>query len=248
MIKKVIRTICFIVGIIGCLLFIGPYLTFGTRNIGNITGFVVCLAILLYAIFQEKIEQKLNKPVKIIILSIISIIFIIVVVCTGFMIYAATKKPYEPKTLIVLGCRVVGRQPSTMLEERLEAAFRYLSEHRDSVAVLSGGQGADEEISEAECMFSYLTEHGIDANRLYMEDKSTSTKENIAFSHDIIIQQHLSDKIGIVTNEFHAYRALKIAESFGYQAAAIPANTFIFLFPTYYIRELYGILYEWIFA
>ncbi len=248
MMKKAIRTICFIIGIIGCLLFIGPYLTFGTKNIGNITGFIVCLAILLYAIFQEKIEQKLNKPIKIIILSIISIIFTMVIICTGFMIYAATKKPYEPKTLIVLGCRVVGRQPSTMLEERLEAAFRYLSKHRDSVAVLSGGQGDDEEISEAECMFSYLTEHGIDANRLYMEDKSTSTKENIAFSHDIIIQQHLSDKIGIVTNEFHAYRALKIAESFGYQAAAIPANTFIFLFPTYYIRELYGILYEWIFA
>lgn len=248
MIKKVIRTICFIIGIVGCLLFIGPYLTFGIRNIGNITGFAVCLLTLLYAVFQEKAEQKLNKPVKIMILSIISMIFIVVIICTSFMIYAATKRPYEPETIIVLGCRVVGQQPSTMLEERLEAAFRYLSEHEDCIAVLSGGQGADEEISEAECMFSYLTEHGIDANRLYKEDKSTSTKENIAYSHDIIVQQHLSDKIGIVTNEFHAYRALKIAESFGYQAAAISANTFIFLFPTYYIRELYGILYEWVLA
>lgn len=246
MIKKVIRILCFIIGIIGCLLFIGPYLTFGIRNIGNITGFVVCFFLLLYALFQEKIEKILNKPVKIVILSIISILLIVVVVCTGFMIYAANRKPYEPKTLVVLGCRVIGRQPSMMLEERLEAAFDYLNNHQDAVAVLSGGQGADEEISEAECMFSYLTEHGIEANRLYIEDKSTSTKENIAYSHDIIMQQHLSDKIGIVTNEFHAYRALKIAESFGYQAAAIPAHTFIFLFPTYYVRELYGILYQWI--
>jgi len=246
--KKVRQIIGYIIGIVGCLLFIAPFITFRIKNIGNITGFIVCLFILLYAVFQEKIERTLKKPIKIILLSCISIILILVIIISGFMIYGATRKPHEAATIVVLGCRVVGEGPSQMLEERLEAALQYMNEHPEAVAVLSGGQGADESISEAECMFRYLTAHGIDSKRLYLEDKSTSTKENIAFSHDIIVKNHLNDEIAIVTNEFHEYRAIRAAKAFGYQAAAIPAKTFIFLFPTYYVRELYGILYEWMLA
>lgn len=118
-------------------------------------------------------------------------------------------------------------------------------EHPDSVCILSGGQGSDEIISEAECMYRYLTEKGIDPDRLYQEDRSASTRENLAFSREIIEAEHLNPHIAIATSEFHEYRAGKIAESLGLDHSAVPGRTPGYLFAAYYVRELYGILYEW---
>ena len=62
---------------------------------------------------------------------------------------AGYKKAPDPATpVIVLGCKVKGTRPSRILQERLDAADAYLSTHPDTSCVLSGGQGADEEISE----------------------------------------------------------------------------------------------------
>lgn len=114
--------------------------------------------------------------------------------------------------MTVLGCRVKGTVPTRALMSRCKAAFDYLTENKDSVAVLSGGQGADEDISEAECMYHILTEKGIDKTRLYIENASTSTEENLKFSSDVIDKNNLSKEIVICTSEYHIYRALMIAK------------------------------------
>lgn len=95
------------------------------------------------------------------------------------------------------------------------------------------------------CMYNYLIEHGVDENRLIMEDRSTSTRENLKFSMDIINEQGLSVDVAIVTNEFHEYRAFKIAEKLGINPKAVPARTHWWLFPTCFVREWYGVIYEW---
>ena len=158
---------------------------------------------------------------------------------------ATRNKPSTPVTLVVLGCRVYGTTPSLMLTERLDAAYDYLINNRDAVCILSGGKGDGENISEADCMYKYLTEKGISKDRLFKEDKSTSTRENIEFSLEIIKANDLNPKIGIVTNEFHQYRASKIAEKHGIEAYAVNGKTAGWLFPTFYIREMWGIMYEW---
>ena len=94
--------------------------------------------------------------------------------------------------------------------------------------------------------YEYLTEHGIAPERIYMEDKSTSTRENIKFSAQIIEQNDLPDGMNIVTNEFHEYRAKRIAEKQGIDTGSIAGSTAWWLLPTYYVREMAGILYEWI--
>ena len=158
---------------------------------------------------------------------------------------AAGTKPAGNETLIVLGCQVKGTSPSLMLTERLRAAKAYMEEHGDAVCILSGGKGDDEEISEALCMYNYLTEHGISADRLIMEDRSTSTRENFRYSLEIIDEMKLNRNVAVVTNEFHEYRAFKIAEKLGVKSYAVPARTHWWLFSTYFVREWYGVIYEW---
>jgi len=134
-----------------------------------------------------------------------------------------------------------------MLTERLDAAYDYLNTHEEVVGILSGGQGKGENISEAECMYRYLTEKGIAKERLYKEERSTSTRENLLYSKKIMEEEHLDFRVIIVTNEFHEYRASVIAEHTGITPSAVCGKTAWWLLPTYYLRELYGIVFEWIF-
>lgn len=173
-------------------------------------------------------------------------IVLLMIVETGCMVSAAVRKPQSGDTVIVLGCQVRGEQPSLMLEERLKAAYDYLCNDPDAVCIVSGGQGSDESISEAECMYRYLVDKGIDSERLYMEDMSTSTRENLLFSLKIIQENGLNTRVAIVTNEFHEYRAGEVAKRLEMDFAAVPAATAWWLLPTFYVRELYGILYEWL--
>ena len=117
--------------------------------------------------------------------------------------------------VVVLGAHVKGDVPSKALELRLKAALKYARENEDTTLILSGGQGFGEDITEAKCMENYLTAHGISQERLVLEEKSTSTKENLKFSDELT---GCSKKnTGILSNNFHVYRAVKLAEKLGYK-------------------------------
>lgn len=248
--------IMIILGIIGLVWFSMPFYTYGIMNIGNETGLMISLLFILIGVFRKLLIRlikylwkKIACRVVIVIVSAgICIMVLLVIIETCFMVGAALDKPRDTSaTVVVLGCKVVGTQPSMMLEERLQAAYKYLTDNPDAMCILSGGQGNDEEISEAQCMYNYLVDKGISNDRLIMENKSTSTRENLQFSDEIIKIRGLNEEIVIITNEFHLYRAGKVADSLGLSHKSVPANTNVWLFPTYYVRELYGILYQWVF-
>lgn len=204
---------------------------------------------------MQKINVWIINKSKKVVVKILFVITGLVIVSTIMlvmffsicMIKAANQKPSENPTVVVLGCRVYGEKASLMLVERLDAAYKYLSENEDAICVLSGGQGVGEDISEAECMYRYLVKKGIKSERLYKEEKSTSTRENLAFSKEIIEENNLNRDIAIVTNEFHEYRAGEVAKTLTLHSTAISGKTAWWLFPTYYVRELYGIMYEMFF-
>lgn len=240
-------------GIIGAVLFSIPFVFYGIMNIGNFTGIVLSAVLIVWGILPEKTADILSliwsrfvgKILIVILCAAVSLIAVFTVVETACMIHAANIKPDENSTLVVLGCRVYGEKASLMLSERINAAYIYLTEHSDTPCVLSGGKGDDEGISEAECMRRELLLKGISPDRLYMEDRSTSTRENLSFSLEIIKENSLPENIAIVTNEFHCYRAGRVAKSVGIDYSCVPAHTALWLLPTYYVRDLYGILYEW---
>lgn len=248
--------ICFMfLGVLCFAWFALPLVLSVSLNIGNATG--LCVSVLLFfcglclpqlsCLLQRWRTHKVLCWVYRGMLCGISLIALLVVVESSCMIAAANKTPMEGATLVVLGCRVYGERASLSMAERLEAAYQYLVEHPEAACVLSGGQGAGESITEAECMYRYLVNRGIEPERLYKEEMSATTRENLLFSRQLIEKQGLNPVIAIATSEYHEYRAGRIAAGLGMEYAAVPGKTAFWLFPTYYVRELYGILYEWVF-
>lgn len=111
--------------------------------------------------------------------------------------------------------------------------------------IVSGGQGNGEDISEAQAMYDYLVQNGIPADIIIKEDKSTNTEENFRFSEKFIEEK--SAKIGIVTNNFHIYRAKKLAHAKGLDnITGIPASSDNVLFINYMVRESIGIVKDYL--
>ena len=152
-----------------------------------------------------------------------------------------------PDAVIVLGAGVNGTQPSLSLQTRLDAALAYLEEHPEVPVVLTGGQGYGEEITEARCMYEYLTERGVDADRLILEDQASNRAENFAFSGEVLRQGGIDpalDTVAVVTNDFHIARARLLAAKKGYGfTVGVPAELpWLHLEVNYYLREAFAMV------
>ncbi len=258
-----IRIITALAGAAGIFVFILPVFTGRILNIGNVTGLAVSLCLLAYGIWQSSIHSAVLRGWRAggvlrgalalagILLTAIAVTALIL---TLMIVQSALKKPAPDADVVVLGCEVKGERPSRMLTGRMDTAIDYLKEHPRVYCVLSGGRGENEKISEAECMYRYMTARGIDPGRLIREDRSVSTRENLQFSLQKLKEAGRADAFGdngtadlqiaVVTNEFHACRARLIAKSLGLDAGSVPAPSPWWLLPTFYVRELYGLLYQ----
>ncbi|MDD7408152.1 MAG: ElyC/SanA/YdcF family protein [Anaerovoracaceae bacterium] len=152
-----------------------------------------------------------------------------------------SKGPDDLDAIIVLGAQVKKSGPSTVLRYRLDTACDYLEEHPGVKCVVSGGQGYNEPETEAECMKKYLADRGIPAARIIKEDRSASTVQNLEFSKKYIDIEN--DRIGIVTNNFHVFRSVHIAERSGYRHVfGMASGSKLLNLPNNMLRETAGIL------
>ena len=159
---------------------------------------------------------------------------------------AAGNDPPEdaPCTVIVLGCQVLddGR-PSLMLQNRIDAAYDYLSAHPDAVCIASGGQSGSAPLSEARCIRDTLADMGIAPSRLRMEERSRSTEENLTFSAALIREEGLPAAAVIASDGFHQLRAAIWAERSGLTPYAADCASPWFLAAGYWAREAAALLY-----
>ena len=147
--------------------------------------------------------------------------------------------------VIVLGAQMKASGPSKALQYRLDAAIGYLNENPDSKVIVSGGQGADEHISEAQGMYDYLMKKGIEKERIIKEDKSKNTFQNLTFSAEFLDKE--KDSAAIVSNNFHVFRAVKIAEKAGYEnVCGIAARGEPFLQFNNMMREFFGVVKDFL--
>lgn len=182
------------------------------------------------------------------ILALISTLLLIFFLYTERKILMAVQKkhPEELDYLIVLGARVNGTTPSAALQKRLNRAARYLRKNPGTQVIVSGGQGPGELLSESEAMKKVLIQNGIEADRILMEDRSTTTEENLLFSGRMIdISQA---RVGIVTNDFHIYRSLCLARELGYRRCyGIPADSEAISLLNYLVREFFAVIKEFLY-
>lgn len=113
-----------------------------------------------------------------------------------------------PEVMVIFGCKVETWGPSTLLQDRLDTALGYLENHPDMTVVVSGGQGPDEPMSEAQCMYDYLTAHGVDGENIVLEENSSNTWENIRYTLELFQDGTVepTGKILAVSNGFHLTR------------------------------------------
>lgn len=204
---------------------------------------LAAVAVCYWALFRfpGKIFKWLRR-----ILTVCVILGLTVAAVTGIFIAKASKGTSDGDCdyIIVLGAGVNGTEPSLILSERLQAAKAYLTENQDAICIVSGGQGEGEQITEAACMQAYLVKNGIDENRIWMEEKATSTWENLEFSLALIEGKtgQRPHRVGIVSNEFHMFRAGMMARKMGLEMVGIPAKTsWVSLRINYFVREIVGV-------
>ncbi|MCM1134322.1 MAG: YdcF family protein [Clostridium sp.] len=171
---------------------------------------------------------------------------ILFVIVEGFIVSGFSQKgPEGLNYLVVLGAQMKANGPSKALRYRLDEAVLYLEANKNTKVIVSGGQGNDEHISEAQGMYDYLVSQGIEKDRIFMEDKSKNTFQNLTFSAEILGKE--KDSVGVVSNNFHVFRAVKIARKAGYaDVYGIAAKGEPFLQANNMMREFLGVMKDFL--
>ena len=160
-----------------------------------------------------------------IVLSVLIGVVLIYLTFLQIRIYQYSHQQLEGQAdyVIILGARVKGEEPSLSLQYRIDAAAEYLLQNKEAIAIASGGQGPDEGISEALAIKRGLQKLGVEESRIILEDQSTSTYENLTYSKELMSD---TNQQGIVvSNGFHLYRAVLMAEEIGLHVTGLPAKT-----------------------
>lgn len=232
----------------GCILFFPGY-RFSAWVIFGIAGLV--LAYQLLKLLDKRCHRFASVTRKLLTAALCAVVAAAII--TGILIVRAGAGTPEPDCdyLIVLGAGVNGTVPSLTLRERLDAAYDYMQTHNQTICIVSGGQGPGEDITEAACMADWLTEKGVDPSRIWQEDKATSTQENLSYSLAMIENATGSrpETVGILSSEYHLYRAGLMAQEQETEPVLIPAETgWLSLRLNYYMREIAGVWYYLIFG
>lgn len=218
------------------------YSGFGTSFSGfwivlGIIGIGICDGIL----YMRKHGIVLVATLQFVIIIITALALVVFIILEGMIIvHAKAKADAGNDYIIILGAQVKGDKISKTLKRRLDTAIGYLEANPKTIAIVSGGQGENETISEAEAMYGYLISKGISSQRIQKEEQSRNTYENILYSKSLLQPHH---SVAIVTNSFHLFRAMGIAKEQGIkdiQGIAAPTDKILAI--NYYTREVFSIL------
>ncbi len=224
-------------------------------NAGNVIGLILCLTVILVVLLYNKYREI--KPFRVaakVFAAVMTVCCIYGGVVSAFMISGMLNTPYKeattamtsyspPTTVIVLGCKTINGQPSLMLKSRLDMAVEYLKINQSAVCIVSGGKGSDEIEPEAVTMERYLISNGINKDRIYREENSRNTEQNIMYSKAVIDEHNLSENVIVVSEAYHVYRGMRNAEKQGLTTTALPApmSRTIWALPSYWLREIMAI-------
>lgn len=229
----------------------------GIRRGYNFIGYTLMAvaALSLFFMLVKMLSKKHGKAAKILnriaVYAIILFAFALTVTVAMIASEASPGDNSGADYAIVLGAGVRGNTPSASLYARMKAALKYAEDNPDTVFILSGGQGEGENVSEARCMFDWLSSRGVSEDRLIMEDKATSTRENLEFSRALILEREpdFSGKICVVSEGYHIARGKLYAREAGFEkvTGAPGYNGYPVLTANYYIREVFAMWYYLVF-
>ncbi|MBQ6835888.1 MAG: YdcF family protein [Clostridia bacterium] len=205
-----------------------------------VMGALTC-AIFGFAFFRDKIMAFLRSKWGKITLCVI--IFGIICLVTGVVslhLYGSNDNvTYHEDAVIILGAGIKGERLSLTLKYRLDKGLEYIALNPNAKIIVTGGKGPGESITEAEAMRRYLVSQGIENDRIIIEDKATSTYENLMYSSEFLNE---GDEVVIVTDGFHIFRGVSMAKKFGLEPTHLHSKSYIPQLPLNFIRELAAVM------
>lgn len=226
---------------------------FSHKNIlGIILGLFALLGLfgsqMIYLITTQLLKGTkkiiIKKTIDIILNSILSYLYSIILATLYCNIKAAKHIPkYDKDCIIILGCKINRDGTLTpLLKARVDKAIEFAKKQKEitgkeMIFIPSGGKGKDETISEAEAMKKYLIKQGIKKNNIIIEDKSTSTFENMTYSNKIIEGNIKKANISFSTTNYHVFRSGVIANKCGIDCEGMGSNTKWYFYTNALIRE-----------
>ena len=190
--------------------------------------------------------SRIPTAVKAVFFSLTGVLAILFIVIVSLILSCYKKEARSGLDyIIVLGAQVRTDGPSAVLSFRLQAALEYLNANPTTKCIVSGAQGSNEPCTEASAMRDWLVSHGIEKDRILLEENAVNTRQNISYSKEMIPE---GSSIGIVTNRFHMYRALFLCRKFGISDPS-PINAYSLpkYEPNNVVREFFGVLKDFIF-
>lgn len=241
--KKILKTIIRAIMIaIGLFMIVNGLILAVKANftIGIILELFTGVIFGLWGLFFDKISLYTKKGAGRVVRWIVTLGLIAAFsICMFFGIYGSLDSvTFNEDVLIVLGCGVRGTVPTQPLEARLEKAVEYEKKNPNALIVVTGGQGPQEDITEAECMERYLKDKGVDGSKIVKEDKSTSTGENFRYTKKMLDERLGSYSAAIITNDFHIFRAKQLAKVNDIEVTTFHADTPWYNAVMMYMREI----------
>lgn len=148
--------------------------------------------------------------------------------------------------IIIHGAGLRGEEPTPLLRGRIDKALElWKAQGAHAILIPSGGQGSDEVISEAEAMARYLSSRGVPQDSILLEDRSTTTMENLLFAKHLLEARGLGAyRCAFVTSDYHVFRTSLYASKVGLKGDGIGSKTASYYFPSAFIREFIAITKE----
>ena len=229
---------------LGILSLVNVVLLFMVSNftIGFLLQAIISVFIIVYAIFLKRIPKKIHITTGI--LCLFPVVFVIFLFIYGNV----SNADYDEDVVIVLGAGIIGENVTRPLANRLNTALSYWQRNPEAYIIVCGGLGNRALITEAEAMARFLTARGVPRERILLEDRSTSTYENLVFAKEIL-NEHFQDgfRSVLVTNDFHIFRAVHTARNIGINVNRIGAYTSWYTWPVNYLREMLAVINMWVF-
>ncbi|MGX7205052.1 YdcF family protein [Enterococcus pingfangensis] len=223
-----------------------------SRRLPNLLTLILALAIIGLVILQT-FGPKILPNWSVILLSIpTTIAFYFFVVFWNFLLisvlYQFNQPQYDQDYVIVLGAGLIdGQKVTPLLAKRIDRAIQfYRKQSAETLSppqlLMSGGQGSDERIPEAQAMREYAIEQGIPAEDILLEAQSTNTLENMQFSKEIMERERPSGYHAIFTsNNYHIFRAGMYAQEVGLKIDGIGSKTARYYLPNAFLREFIAV-------
>jgi uncharacterized SAM-binding protein YcdF (DUF218 family) len=218
---------------------------FGLALLGTIVG----LFFGLYLLGRGPAENRAAAEILLFVVTPLGALTVgmILVQLVAFTVYAVLygriTRPRHADAVVVLGAGLNGTEPTPLLAARVDRGIAMLRELQDAgeevTLVLSGGQGADEEIAEAEAMARYAEKAGVPREQMVLEDRSTTTEENLRNTRDLLGKDA---RLVVVTSNYHALRAAELTEHLGLDARVVGARTASYFVPAGFLREFVAVI------